>query len=70
MTDQGAMTDRDWAAYWLGMVSEATGASVEVSDVARIVEYLAGIRRGGTTHAQLVQHMGALVTQYAKRGVN
>jgi hypothetical protein len=64
------MTDQEWARHWLIMLSESTGASVEPSDVARIAEYLAGIERGTTTHGQLLAHMGALVTQYTKRGVS
>jgi len=58
----------NWAEKWLSELSQATGASVESSDVARLLEYDAAIKAGTATQGQLDEHMAGLRAQYIRRG--
>ena len=60
----------NWAQQWLNELAAATGSTVEPSDVARLLEYEAGIKAGTTTQAQLDEHMASLRLQYARRGAS
>lgn len=60
----------NWAESYLQSLAAATGSTVEPSDVARLLEYEAGIKAGTTTQAQLDAHMEALRLQYIKRGAS
>ena len=60
----------NWAEAWLTDLAARTGASVESSDISRLLEYEAGIRAGTTTQAQLDQFQRDLTTQYIMRGAS